>query len=187
VLCVQEKEGRLDTNMMHIADLKINARSFMQIFNNFFSDVDNCLIQTSVKVSRKSIDLDCRFRNLECCVCHETVGHQYCKASKKLPHLIGLNAINLSAITMLVFYFNQNVFMKFLNREFGPLSFEYSNEAFRRLIYFGSISFYLTFLFDVNRKKINCLGFDDNIPFVLKSHSKSNFDMLGLLERTCCC
>jgi hypothetical protein len=79
-------------------------------------------------------------------VCHETVGHQYCKASKKLPHLIGLNAINLSAITMLVFYLNQNVFTKFLNRvyvySFGPLSFEYSNEAFRRMIYFGSIIFF---------------------------------------------
>jgi Yippee zinc-binding/DNA-binding /Mis18, centromere assembly len=75
----------------------------MQIFEHFFPpDVDNCLIQTSVRVSRKSIDLDCRYRNLECCVCHETVGHQYCKAAKKLPHLIGLNAINLSAITMLV-------------------------------------------------------------------------------------
>ncbi|XP_059478010.1 uncharacterized protein LOC132198172 [Neocloeon triangulifer] len=66
----------------------------------YLQDIENCLMETSVKTSKSQIDYKCQYRNLECSQCHRHLGRQYCKVTEKLKHLDGLNVVDTAEISL---------------------------------------------------------------------------------------
>ncbi|XP_065342935.1 uncharacterized protein LOC135941375 [Cloeon dipterum] len=65
----------------------------------FFTELDNCLMESSVKTSRQVFDMKCRFRNVECAQCHRHLGRQYCEVTEKFKQFLGLIGIAVSEIS----------------------------------------------------------------------------------------